>query len=674
MRRYPALIQDEQKACGVFCIAMILKYYGYKEEIKEIKKRTRLNRNGVSIYGMIQCLRSYNIETNAYEISLQQLKQNFKYPCILFMENKGIGHYVVLYEIKENEYIVGDPAIGLVSYDNEKMSHYTSRCIMIHHVGNVDTKKRMTYISFLKNLYFTYKSMLKSILIKGLVISVLGYISSLFFKYVIDYINFDSSFFVIGSLIVAYGMCEIIKVLFYYFKSSCMSELHMYLDEDLVGKSVLNLIYKDLNNDDNEGYRQSELLSLFELTEMSLALLENIFIDGICLVVFVMIMFFINAYMSLSVIFMGICMFMCSSNILKRMKKKQKDYVESYYLYSSYLFNILKSIKFIQMHHLYKLYKKKHNHKFLDLCYLKKETEMLVHKLYLYNQIIIYMFYIIVLFIGFYMYVSFKMSIGSIFMFYMLMTYCIPSLMSMIAMYGQYQHLCILYEKYKKYNNENTSQELKVCDCIKSICFDHIEYSYGYGIPIIEHLDWTIESSVLLIGENGCGKSTLLKLLLGYDYNYSGDIYINDIELRQLSLESLYQRLSYLNEKPVFINDTLYNNFLCDNTEQVENMLKRFHQQSLINMFDTYLDIEGTPLSLGQRQIVALIRELLFNKDVYIFDEAFSHMDEKIIQEVCRYLNETKHQCIYIIVNHQTNLMNMNFDCVIMSGKRISKG
>ncbi len=43
MRKFPVLIQDEQKACGVFCIAMILRYYGYKEEIKEIKKKTRYN-------------------------------------------------------------------------------------------------------------------------------------------------------------------------------------------------------------------------------------------------------------------------------------------------------------------------------------------------------------------------------------------------------------------------------------------------------------------------------------------------------------------------------------------------------------------------------------------------------------------------------------------------------
>ena len=44
MRKYQVELQDEEKACGAYCILMILKYYGFNEEIKEIKKKARLNR------------------------------------------------------------------------------------------------------------------------------------------------------------------------------------------------------------------------------------------------------------------------------------------------------------------------------------------------------------------------------------------------------------------------------------------------------------------------------------------------------------------------------------------------------------------------------------------------------------------------------------------------------
>lgn len=674
MRSYPSLIQDEQKACGVFCIAMILQYYGYKEEIKEIKKRTRLNKEGVSIYGMVECLRSYNIETNAYEASLDILKQSFQKPCILFMENEGIGHYVVLYEIKDHCYIVGDPALGLVTYDDEKMSHYTSRCIMIHHVGNVATKTRKTYISFLKTLFFTYRSTIKSIIKKGLFISLLGYMSTLFFKWLIDYIHNDSSFFIVGSGIVAYILCEIMKTLFHYFKAMNMSEFQIWLDEDLLSESVLKLIDRDLDCDNDVGYKQSELLSLFDLSEMSSQLIENIIIDGLCMIIFFIGMFFVNAYMTMIVVIMLSCMIIMSSYMLKIVKKRQKAHIESYYSYCSYLMNFIKSLRFAQLHHLHNSYTEQYNEHFYQLSKHKKETQESVHLLYLYNQLIIYLFYMIILFIGLSLYSSSAMSLGYVFMFYMLMTYCISPMMNHIAMFGQYQHMSILYEKYKKYNDDQDYKELKECESIKTITFDHIEYSYGYGVPVIKHLDWEINGSVLLKGESGCGKSTLLLLLLGYDENYRGDIFINDIELRQLSKESLFQRLSYLDETPVFIEDTLFHNFLCDDYELIVSMLKRLKQDVLIDMFDSCLDIEGSMLSLGQRQSVAFVREILSSKDVYIFDEAFSHMDENLLKSVYEYLCDTKDECIYIIVNHQINLMNIDFDCVIMSEKRISKG
>ncbi len=669
MKKYPVLIQDEQKACGAFCIAMILQYYGYKEEIKEIKKRTRMSHLGISMHGMMQCLLSYNIEANAYEASLETLQKELKRPCILFMEKEGIGHYVVLYEIKKDKYIVADPCVGLVSYSKEDMNHYTQRCIMIHHVGSVHVQKRDTYLGYLKNLFFVYRSEMKTIIRKGILISILGYISSLFFKWVVDYVDSDSSFFIVGSGIIAYVGCEMMKSVFHYLKSKDLLKLRIYLDEDMVKESVERVMNSHFINDE-DGYKHSELLSLFDLSEMSAVLIENVFVDGICIVVFILGMYFANPILLSVVLMMFVAIIFVSIKILKSLKRYQKEYMESYYIYSSQLLSIIKSTKMIQMNHLYKMYKHIHEYDFFNFIHNKKKTEVHSYKLYFYNQIIIYSFYLIIMFIGFYFYFHHRLSLGMMFMFYMLMTYCLSPLMNNIAMYAHYQHMCLLYEKLKKYK-ENTYERKMKCPPIQSICFDHIEYSYSYGVPIVEHLDWTIHRSVILSGLSGSGKSTLLKLLLGYDYNYSGEIYINDVELREIDRLSLYEHIVYLDEKPLFIEETLYNNFCFDDRNKIVELLKRFKQDHLIEMFDKVLNVEGEPLSLGQRQIVSLIRALLKKRDVYIFDEAFSHLDSVLLEEVFKYLEETKEQSIYIIVNHQINLMNMHFDCVIMSEKRI---
>lgn len=668
--KYPILIQDEQKACGVYCIAMILRYYGYKEEIKVIKKRTRLNQKGVSFLGIIECLKSYNIEAKAYEISLENLKEHLNQPGILFIENNGIGHFAVLYEIKNNIYIIGDPAVGLVRLKKEELNHYTSRCIMINHIGEVKTSHKDRYIDYLKSLYFSYRTLIISIVKKGLLISVLGYISSLFFKYVIDYINADSSYFIVISGICIYISIEIIKGCIYYIKNKNIISLKYYMDDDLVRDNI-NRVIDDYEDYDNIGYCHSELISLFDLSEMTRYLIENIFIDGISIIVFMIGMYFINRLMFFIVLLLFISIICISLNLLKKMKKIQKNYQEAYYQYSSHIYTILKSIRFIHSFNLTDKYRTDHSKYFMSFQRYKILRSEKNNELNLINHILMSIYLMVIMFVGFYQYFHNQLSLGMLFMFYTLMTYCITPLINNIALYEDYQHMCFLYEKYKKYNNQYSLSARLINTKITSIVFDHIQYSYGYGIPIIEHLDWNITQSTLLKGETGSGKSTLLRLLLGYDYDYIGDIYINDMELRTIDLKSLYNRIIYIDEKPVFIEGSLYENFLCEDAERINQLLDYFNISELKNSYDILLDVEGNPLSLGQRQIVSLIRSLLSKKDVYIFDEAFSHMDDKLRERVYTYLEETKDQSIYIIVDHQINLMNINFDCVIMNGKRI---
>lgn len=157
--------------------------------------------------------------------------------------------------------------------------------------------------------------------------------------------------------------------------------------------------------------------------------------------------------------------------------------------------------------------------------------------------------------------------------------------------------------------------------------------------------------------------------------NYQGDIYMNQHELRTLDLKSLYQHIGYTNETPSFLHMSLWNNFLCQDEKRVKKYLKLFGQSHLEDMFSVVLNEEGNPLSLGQRQVVAIIRLLCQDYDVLVLDEAFSHMDSKLANKMIRYLLKNDEGKIYIIVNHQTKIVNKNVACAIINkGKLESKG
>ena len=83
MSKYPVYLQDDETSCGVYCIKMILKYYGVNEDAINIKRKVRPDSSGSTIKGMIEALHSYNIESIAYKASLDDIEETLSLPCIL---------------------------------------------------------------------------------------------------------------------------------------------------------------------------------------------------------------------------------------------------------------------------------------------------------------------------------------------------------------------------------------------------------------------------------------------------------------------------------------------------------------------------------------------------------------------------------------------------------------
>ena len=174
------------------------------------------------------------------------------------------------------------------------------------------------------------------------------------------------------------------------------------------------------------------------------------------------------------------------------------------------------------------------------------------------------------------------------------------------------------------------------------------------------------------IGSNGAGKSTLLKLIMNQLQPTKGEIVINGINLQELDLNSYYSHIKYLNKTPVFYKESLRTNMIFDRLFLENKMIELLHYfmlDDLVNGLDLKLDEQGGFLSSGQGQLVMIIRALLSEPDVLILDEAFSNIDQERLQLLINYLSFQK--IIVIIVSHQINMMNCQFDCVIIDSGKI---
>lgn len=178
------------------------------------------------------------------------------------------------------------------------------------------------------------------------------------------------------------------------------------------------------------------------------------------------------------------------------------------------------------------------------------------------------------------------------------------------------------------------------------------------------------------------GKTTLIKLILDFYDVTGGAIYINGINMKELTSHSVRKRMAYVSQNDYWFQDTIYNNLTIGNrntsTETLDKICADVKMTDYIKNSDygynTMLEEEGTNLSSGERQRFSIAKALVVKPDVLILDESTSNLDAKTEEFVVEQLNADKEK-IKIIVAHRLNtLLHCNKIIAIENGEIIEAG
>ena len=453
--------------------------------------------------------------------------------------------------------------------------------------------------------------------------------------------------------------------------------LERYLNQIYVNKTVINMLNLPLSYFQNsqDGILMSKVQNLFQFSEFFIHLYNAMFIDLILLIG----LFIALTIYSVSIALITSCFFIVIAFLLfrylKQINSMNKKIISSQEMMNQghleYLRNIYNSHQFFVK----SFARNKINFLFEDYNYFLYRRNNALNRINGISELLIgTLLYSVVLIACFY-YKQARLSVGEIVFFYLLISYMIEPLFNIISFVLEKDEVLILFERYRELLPEKKTKKMYFKGPIKQIKFDHISYSYGYSKPIIEHLDLTITKSIWLKGDTGAGKSTLLKLLMNYDQLLKGKILINGIDLQKIDVNSLYQKMIYLDKEPIFYRESLRFNLLLNrhNEKMMNFLLKEFKMEEFINKLDMIISDDGHPLSSGQAQIMMLIRSLLKRPQVLILDEALCNVDETRLMLIMDYLKSLDGKLIVIIVAHQTKLMNELFDCVIIEHGKIRK-
>lgn len=216
---------------------------------------------------------------------------------------------------------------------------------------------------------------------------------------------------------------------------------------------------------------------------------------------------------------------------------------------------------------------------------------------------------------------------------------------------------------------------------------NRLSFSYPTRTDDLALNDFSLEvkhgSKIAIVGASGAGKSTIFQLLLRFYDPISGNITLNGINIKELSLHDLHEIFTFVGQDSVIFSDTAYNNILYGKTDasyrEVEEAAKAAEIfdfiESLPKKFDTYLGEKGTKISGGQKQRIAIARAILRNPQILLLDEATSSLDnenEKLVQKALARLGENK---TTIVITHRiSTVVNADLIIVLENGKIVGQG
>ncbi|MEO5944950.1 MAG: ABC transporter ATP-binding protein [Ferruginibacter sp.] len=190
--------------------------------------------------------------------------------------------------------------------------------------------------------------------------------------------------------------------------------------------------------------------------------------------------------------------------------------------------------------------------------------------------------------------------------------------------------------------------------------------------------------SLAFVGPSGSGKSTLVKLLVGLYTPVSGNIYFDDVSVKDIRYNKIRRQIGFVTQETQLFAGTVKQNLQfikpAATDEEMINALEKSSSINLLNSpkgLETMLGEGGTKLSGGEKQRLSIARALLRNPRLIIFDEATASLDsltEQQITDTIKDIAEEGSQIIISIAHRLSTIMNADTIYVLEKGKIVENG
>lgn len=684
--------------CGAACLASVASHYKLEMPVARIRQIAGTDTKGTNVLGMVKAAEQLGFSAKGVKGNQDSLGK-IPFPAIAHVivqfDKVQLHHYVVLYKVNEKKLTYMDPADGEMHTvcTDEFMKIWTGVLVLL--MPNDDFVAKNEKISNFKRFVFLlapHKSALAQSLTGAIIYTVLGLSTSIYIQKITDNVLPTGNTNLLNLLSVGMLIIVVFQILLGINQTLFILKTGQKIDTRLIlgyYKHLLKLPQRFFDT-----MRVGEIISRINdavkirafINDVSISLTVNVFI-----VLFSFALMFIYSWKLALIVLIVIPLYAVVYFITNKLNKKQeRKLMENSAELESQLVESLNSVRTIKQFGIEDFSNMKTEVRFIGLLKtVFKSGKNSIFSTYS-SEVISKVFTIILLWVGSYFVIDNEITPGELLSFYAIIGYFMGPISSLIGANKSIQNALIAADRlFEIMDLERESTENKVelkRESIGDIKFENIRFAYGTRKEVFNDFSFTIPKGKLtaVIGESGSGKTTLASLLQKLYPLNSGKVTINNLDINYFSYESLRTMVSTVPQQlSLFSGNIIDNIAVGDLHPDMERIVSIVQQLDLIpfieklpNGFNTQIGENGTSLSGGEKQRLAIARAMYKNPEIFIFDEATSSLDSDSEQHVKSVIQDLKQQgkTILIIAHRLSTVIDADKIAILENGDLIEEG
>ncbi len=675
MKKNIEVYQNSFKDCASSCLLSIIRYYGGDYSYEELTLLLKTNNNGTNAYNLINGAKLLGFDGYAKKCTLDEIiNSKIKLPLIAHTRNNNYYHFIVIYEINEKtkELTIMDPVVGINTIPFEKFNKLFLNTIIVLYpikpLPKLDKKDGVTKVilSYLKH----DKGLIITLMFLSIFMVLLSIVSNYFIKIIVNSVINNYTYRLLVYVSFVFINILFLKTLLDFIRNKLLihisNKINIKINKETINH-LFNLPYLFFKNK-STGEVLSRINDLKKFNDIVENIVANILLNIILIVVSMIVLLSINASIFI-ICFVSMILYFIVVIIYKEVFKKEIfNYQISNSDYNKTLIESIEGYESFKNINLLGEIKNKINNKLI--INVKNDTK---HKTSLINQrfiknIIMDINYAITIFLSVIYINKNIINLGDFLVYNSLMVYFIEPLKNILDLEPSINYIKGVYNRINDIlivRNKVSRTDLKIKG---DIVINNLIYSYDSvnNALYLSSLNIKCGSKILIYGASGSGKSTLFKILLKYLKEYSGEIYVNSTNLKQIDDAIISNSVTFVSQNGYLINDTFKNNIIMNrdiSNEEYNNVIDICNLNNILkskNLLDDFLiEDNGFNISGGERQKILLARSLLKKSNFIILDEALSEVGFIEEKEIINKINTYYKDKTIIYSSHKKELLNL---------------